>query len=831
MADKLQQGVNVLTTFVDGETPTAAKLNSITAQLRNASQQLEKAVGDLHDQSYPYSSSTDARLAAAYGRVNESTALTNASTRSLDIANLARLIGPASILNPQLIAGSHSVTELVPSEVTEFTLKYVPENTGTVSFSKNASGEPFETARALVTGLDAEGDYFVDGFGRVFTTMETDSVDPGTVTYTTDSDDYHGGPNYLGARFNVLPDLNQLSAGGQGCYIGSPPDAQGRRSVTLPAITHAQYNEARDSITLDSKDPNYAEQLLLPMIITDNYAAGELIPDGFLLLKNWTTGEVYDEAEYTYNSTTSVLIGAVDITTEVDRGDEFVLVTVGTDISTSIDDLRRKSRHGHDREFGEPLVPANALSDWTSGPWDSGKGGFTASNIPSNYAPQYLHRYGYTFAEGAWNDRNVMRGHLVVGKTGTGPSDFVAASSGAAVDDTYKLAFGHPNRSYIWDEAGGSFQIYSATAPIDITSANDALTMNGASFTVDTTGGQVLDSGGTFRIDAEDLVQFRFNEQAFYTTCRSEEHFIEDPGAGATQVSFKIAQGSGGGGSDGYFKVASSGHFFSYDDSSYTASVLSHNVDTNRQFMVDCDSTNSETPMLFKQQNASGKGVLELQGPGTAPGDAFFYQRFTDSAGAQGSIRGTDNVGDNVFYSRYGGAERAALWNAGGPAVITTDTAGHVKFVSGGSDYGEWLRAGDPAEWDVYFQNQDRKATRMGLPEGLVVYVREGLFYRGPGGTPMIITNRAIVVGNLREEQWPEEECEVLSFIGQVPVMCHGACKDGDILIPSEDEPGTVVAVDADECTFAQYKRALGTAWSTSEEEGLKYVLCAVGKK
>ena len=175
MADKLQQGVNVLTTFVAGETPTGPKLNSITAQLRNASQQLEKAVGDIHDQSYPYSSATASRLSVAYGQV-QAGILSGAETRGLHIANIARLIGPASALNPEFIDGDLPVTEPVPAGVYEFSLRFKPES-GTISFSKNASGQPFENEQALAS-MAAVGDYHVDSEGRVFCLMVTDSLDP-----------------------------------------------------------------------------------------------------------------------------------------------------------------------------------------------------------------------------------------------------------------------------------------------------------------------------------------------------------------------------------------------------------------------------------------------------------------------------------------------------------------------------------------------------------------------------------------------------------------------------------------------------------------------------
>lgn len=435
MADKLKQGVAVLTTFVAGETPTGAKLNSITAQLRNASQQLETAVGDIHDQSYPYSSSTSARLSPAYGRLSEATPVTGASTRSLDIANVARLIGPASNLNPEFLSGSRSITESVPAGVTEFSLNFPPASVAGVSFSANGVGDAFETLAPTSTAINASGDYFVTPSGSVYTTLATDAFAPGTVTYTVDPEAWGGGSNYLGARFNVLPDLNQMSASGGGCTIGAP-DASGRRAVVLPTVTHQQFDGDMFTAALGSADPNFGEQLKLPLVITESYSVGEVLPSGFLLLKNWTTGKAYESAEYTYNGETSVLVGLVDITTEVDRGDQFVIVTVGTDITTSIDDLRRKSRHAHDRSFGEPLVPASSIGDWTAGPWGS-EGGFTVSTVAGNYAPQYLHRYGYQATEAGWNDGNCMRGDLIMGQAGASPGGYIGL-----VNPTYGIYFG-----------------------------------------------------------------------------------------------------------------------------------------------------------------------------------------------------------------------------------------------------------------------------------------------------------------------------------------------------------------------------------------------------
>jgi|15BtaG_2_1085339.scaffolds.fasta_scaffold00038_18 hypothetical protein len=810
MADKLQQGISVLTSFTAGETPTSEKLSSITAQLRRAAEQLERAVGDIHDQSYPYSTSTTARLAAAYGRVAEDTPVSGALTRSLDIANIARLIGPASNLNPEAVGGARTVTEDVPSDVNEFALKYPPSSTASISFTKNGAAEAFYDSVSSPTGLDAEGDYHVDSAGRVWCVKTTDSTDPGEVTYTIDPDEWRGGPNYLGARFNVIPDPNQMS-GGSGCAVGAL-DANGRRPVTCPTISHAQFNDDMDTSVLSSSDANYGQQLKLPLVITEAYSVGEVIPAGFLLLKNWTTGEVYSGAEYLYNGETSVLVGAVDITTEVDRGDQFVLVTVGTDITGSIDDLRRKMGHTHDRSFGEPLVDLDGIGGFTAGPWGS-KGSFTKSNVKGNFAPQYLHRYGYASGEGDWNDKNAMRGHLLVGEGVTTPGTYVSASGAVPATTTYKVAFGHPDNAWMYLTSGGDFRVENAL----------------------TTGGVTLASGAQINLIATTSGFFQFNDQALWTYARDCTWFLEDSTGGAsdTHATFRVAN-NGNGGDDGWFQVGGLGYSYKYSDSS-TAAGVGVNDSTSRQYWIETDSVpgyTSNPATLFQEVNPGAKGIMELYWA-SIPGNAFYYMQFRgNNASPQiyGSIRGTDLSSDPVFFSRHS-SNYDYCDEVGGAGAVTAQAAGHVKYVSGGADYGEWLRAGDVAEWAPYFEKIERKTTRLGLPEGLVVYVREGLFYAQGPGTPMVITNRAIVVGNEQPGLGPVAECEVLSFIGQIPVMCYGVVADGDLLIPNPAEPNTLIAVPADEITFAQYRQAVGTAWGSSDHAGLKKVQCAIGKK
>lgn len=410
MGDKLKRTVSVVPQFSDGEQPSAAKLTSIGAQLQRASQQLEKAVGDIHDQSWPYSSLTSTRLTLAWGRDDDSAtgaALTGAQARPLGIANLARLIGSAANLNPKML-GTATVTETVPTGVHQFSLKYVPI-AGTASFS---DATVFATPTTSAN-LNAAGEYVLDTSKGMVSTFSATAG--GTVTYNINPLLWGGGANYPGARFNIIPDPNQTQTGAYELTITGP--VAGKYTVTLPIISHQQSNVDGDSVTLTAEDVNYDAQLKLPKVLEDNFSAGETIPEGFLYLRNNTTNEVYEDATYEYTSATAFKISNVDLDDAIAAGDEFCVITVGTDITSSIDDLRTKLfTSKHDRSWGEPGIPASSIVETTAVAGTSGM--FGPSEIPGNYFPQYLHRDGarLTFDDGNGNDYNGMRGDLLIGK-------------------------------------------------------------------------------------------------------------------------------------------------------------------------------------------------------------------------------------------------------------------------------------------------------------------------------------------------------------------------------------------------------------------------------
>ena len=475
-SDKLRQGVAVVPEFVDGETVRAAKLNAIGSQLQRAASQLEKAVGDVHDDSYPYSSLNSARLSIAWGRsLVDDQELDGALTRSLDIANLARLIGPASNLNPVLPTDTVTITEVVPSGVYEFTLRFVP--LAVVSSTDTSVA----TAVADTSLLTTTGHYVIDSVGMISTYTATVG---GTITYTLRPYLWGSGPNYTGATFNVIPDPVQLDNGGDGCIVDGSVDSQGRHTITLPVCTHLSRDADGTSVELTTKDPWYNEQLVLPRVLTDNYVSEEIIPDGFLYLRNWTTGEVYRDATYYYSAEDTILIGGVDLSDEVDAGDQFLIVTVGTDITSTLDDLRTKmSTHSHNRALGETAIEAESIVGWTKVAGTSGR--FVPSTMSGNYAPQYLHRDGYSASESDLNDQNIMRGHLVIGRSGSGAGDYLGDAGSSR-----SLYFGSTSGPRIYKSSSTVFEILNplgsmnigstgATADITIDSGRDVRVKGG----------------------------------------------------------------------------------------------------------------------------------------------------------------------------------------------------------------------------------------------------------------------------------------------------------------------------------------------------------------
>jgi len=453
MSDKKKSGSSIFPFFVDGEQPSANKFNSISIQTRANLYVLEKTIGDIWAESEPYVSSTNRKLS---GDISKKTSFelnpgSDEKGYSLNIPSIGRLLGPISKLNPfNLTEGlsngrvnvdlERDIVEDISENVYSHSLKYP----GTNILSITGSGSPTNLVSSS-TLLSVSGDYFYDTDRSVVYFYDKSGPD-WVIEYTTIPSQYNGGSSYTGSSANLIPDEAYMNSQGVGVTVTLNGDYY---SVLIPSVAH-QNLTSEEGVVLESNEINYGVQLKLPNVLRALYGSdyfdnngsviGEhLIPEGFLYLKNYSTGEIYTQGEYYFISDTEIKIVGIEI--ENPSTDIFCIATIGTDITSSIQDLKLKQfHHSHSREFGEPLVPVSSIGSITDKEGSSGP--FTKSENVSNFAPQYLHRDGYDgVTDTGLNDQNAMRGDLLIGKSAGSAGSYVGSGS------SYKLLFGNEDTS------------------------------------------------------------------------------------------------------------------------------------------------------------------------------------------------------------------------------------------------------------------------------------------------------------------------------------------------------------------------------------------------
>ena len=460
MADKKKSGISVMPEFVDGEQPSAQKFNSIGAQVKASDYNLEVSIGDIWDESYPYSAISNKSLS-----LNKISSLgteyidINSNGKRLDVASLGRIIGPASNLNPLTLGYDENgsllktiVNEQIRSTLgNQYTFKYLPAATGSINFSNSTIfANPVTSTNLLNSG--SAGDYYIDlAKGTVHTYSQINANC--TVTYKTAPKNYEGGGAPLGASYNVIPDPAQIN--GSGNQLTITLESDGSYMVVLPTITHEASNRGGSTTTVNTnRDINAGVRLTLPIAVilacssgnytqqigTDTGIPGTIIPEGILYLRNETTLELYTEATYYYVNNTSFKI-KVSETLDL-ANDKFTVITIGNNITSCIQDLYRKQFfHSHNREFGELPIKVESLAD--NYEYSGESGSFIPSNVNNNYFSQYLHRDGSRGNDVGLNDDNAIRGNLVIGRArDTAGNDITEAGNYLGEGSTFFLNFG-----------------------------------------------------------------------------------------------------------------------------------------------------------------------------------------------------------------------------------------------------------------------------------------------------------------------------------------------------------------------------------------------------
>lgn len=487
MADKKKSGISVMPEFVDGEQPSAQKFNSIGAQVKASDYNLEVSIGDIWDESYPYSGISNKTLSLNKIKSNGAGTEyidTNSRGNKLDIVSLGRLIGPASNLNPVTLSYDQNGAlyktiyqeQISATSGNEHAFAYLPVGGSSLTFTDTAT---FANSVATLSALSSAGDYHVD-FSKGVIYTYSPITQTSYVTYQTNPTSYEGGGSPIGASYNVIPDPAQvnLSTSNQ---LTITLEADGSYLVVLPTVSHEASNKIGNTTLLNvNRDVNATVQLTLPLAVvlacssgqyasqigTDTGIPGTIIPEGILYLRDETTLEVYTEATYFYVNNYSFKIKTTE---ELDIANhKFSVITVGNNITSCIQDLSRKQFfHSHSREFGEPLVQVEDLGGNYKRPGSSGS--FIPSSVENNYFSQYLHRDGSRDEDTGINDDNAMRGNLIIGrKQDTNGNDITEAGKYLGEGSSYYLNFGNngtavPRIGKYYNPAQnlGTFQIQS----------------------------------------------------------------------------------------------------------------------------------------------------------------------------------------------------------------------------------------------------------------------------------------------------------------------------------------------------------------------------------
>lgn len=443
MSDKLNLLTSNVIRFIAGERPTADKFNAMNLYYTRSIDNICRAIGDMYDRS------SSGPLSPPWNPHEEVPA-----GRPLDIANLARLIGPASNLNPKMFGASSEIVETFDADFVnnnkELELKYLPElNSGAVEL-KNSEG----TATSLefvIFSFGSDAHSFKMHNAKTIGLHPELILTPGesiVVTYTTTSLSVQGGINYLNSGWNVIPDPNQAET-----FTISNAEVEGW-DYKIKLDTLSIRNQQSGASSLNSSvienevdEYNNAKTYTLPEWWSEKFQGDGIkdLPEGLVYLKNTNTNELYLTAEYGFSDLQTIYVRAATLCLENDHR----LVLVGTDITTSIDDLRNKMfNHRHDGSFGEPFIRIQDLV----GKFVTGE--FGPSSIPGNEFPMYLHRKGYQVDTNTLNGNNAMLGDILMGNVlfnGTSNTDIEGSSLPAI--GSYKVSFLNP-KTYIQKALG-----------------------------------------------------------------------------------------------------------------------------------------------------------------------------------------------------------------------------------------------------------------------------------------------------------------------------------------------------------------------------------------
>lgn len=452
-SDKIRDLTPLITTFIAGESPTAAKLQGMMEQSDAAIGYLENKLGDLAGEEGVFSTwiSTLARNVGDFSKLNPSIIpsleITN-YTQNLVAGNLEHELDmiPVGELNNLIQSTADSCIVISQFKISEELLEIPGDWTISHSYIENGNKK---RGRKLVTHSPSEGGYVV--FKKV-TSGRGSSVEKSVE--------------------NTIPNLAQAENGGPFVGIDIIDSSTKTYLVTLPvrakrydslgAIVDFSASNTRSSVGLSSQYelPGFFFGTSgLGLDSNDIDGLAKSIPLNLIKLYDWTTkkeveGIIFLKASPTEESRKYqfILQTKQDVILNISTG-QYIIVVPGNSIISQltglIDSVYNNTGVGSDMTR---LFSHKNLLNLRTGSvnYTNRSKYYGPSNIINNDHSMYFHRDGFTDTDkGAGG--NVIRGDVVVGNTLTGSSDTLHENFNVD-SDSYAIYFGNiakgPNIKY-----------------------------------------------------------------------------------------------------------------------------------------------------------------------------------------------------------------------------------------------------------------------------------------------------------------------------------------------------------------------------------------------
>lgn len=446
-----------LAKFINGERPSADKFNSIFQFIESRLRGIDISIGqNITDGSNDVtiidsetSETTSFKVAKkGFKQKNDNEYVLGARDRNLDVSSLMSFIGSASNLNPLMLNELQTIKEIIPAGVTEYNTKYPVSIANFIISLVNLNSSSFTRWRSNNSSLDQDGDFYL-GYRNSFvingayytteitwykpteTALELEYVfNPETISNSMLS--------YQGASYNTIPDFN-TPKNASSVFVGneeyfynlkfSERDSEGYVTITLPYAKYVSLNvDNQETSELNSGNPTFHNQIKLPEIFKEiqleSGVSQFLIPKGLLYLVHFDNpAERLIDNDYIYVNETTIKVSGISddllncLLAEpgAENYKQMHLLTVGTDITTSLLDIRNKlSSHNHDGSFGEEKIHIKNIEGIYEYRSIFNSRVYYPTKLQGHIATQYLHRDGYRYNSDPQNADNAILGDLLL---------------------------------------------------------------------------------------------------------------------------------------------------------------------------------------------------------------------------------------------------------------------------------------------------------------------------------------------------------------------------------------------------------------------------------